>query len=51
LATSYYWGIVMALALDGLRVVDADSHLTESHDLWTKRASAAYRPERVGNLR
>jgi predicted TIM-barrel fold metal-dependent hydrolase len=33
----------MALALDGLKVVDADTHLTEAHDLWTKRAPAAYR--------
>jgi hypothetical protein len=33
----------MALALDGLRVVDADTHLTESHDLWTKRAPAKYK--------
>jgi uncharacterized protein len=33
----------MALALDGLRVIDADTHLTEAHDLWTKRAPAAYR--------
>ncbi len=31
------------LALDGLRVVDADTHLTEAHDLWTKRAPARYR--------
>ena len=30
------------LALDGLRVIDADTHLTESHDLWTKRAPAKY---------
>jgi hypothetical protein len=33
----------MALALDGLRVIDADTHLTEAHDLWVKRAPAAYR--------
>jgi len=26
-----------------LRVVDCDSHLTEKHDLWTKRAPAAYK--------
>ncbi len=32
----------MALALDGLRVIDADTHLTEAHDLWTKRAPAKY---------
>jgi predicted TIM-barrel fold metal-dependent hydrolase len=29
--------------LDGLRVIDADSHLTEPHDLWTSRAPAAFR--------
>ena len=28
----------MALPLDDLKVVDADTHLTEAHDLWTKRA-------------
>ncbi len=32
----------MAMALDDVKVVDADSHLTESHDLWTKRAPAGY---------
>jgi predicted TIM-barrel fold metal-dependent hydrolase len=32
----------MTLALDGLRVVDADTHLTEAHDLWTSRAPAKY---------
>jgi predicted TIM-barrel fold metal-dependent hydrolase len=32
----------MALALDGLRVVDADTHLTEAHDLWTSRAPAKF---------
>src|SRR3954447_23980457 len=26
-----------------VRVIDADTHLTEPHDLWTKRAPAAYR--------
>jgi predicted TIM-barrel fold metal-dependent hydrolase len=26
-----------------LRVIDADTHLTEPHDLWTSRAPAAYR--------
>jgi predicted TIM-barrel fold metal-dependent hydrolase len=26
-----------------VRVVDADAHLTERHDLWTKRAPAAYK--------
>ncbi len=33
----------MGLALDGLRVIDADTHLTEAHDLWTKRAPAKYK--------
>jgi uncharacterized protein len=33
----------MALALEGLRVIDADTHLTEVPDLWTSRAPAAYR--------
>jgi hypothetical protein len=26
-------GGTMALALEGLRVIDADTHLTEAHDL------------------
>jgi predicted TIM-barrel fold metal-dependent hydrolase len=30
----------MAGALDQLKVVDADTHLTERHDLWTSRAPA-----------
>jgi len=33
----------LALALEGLRVIDADTHLTEAHDLWTSRAPAKYR--------
>ena len=33
----------MALALEGLRVIDADTHLTEAHHLWTSRAPAARR--------
>jgi predicted TIM-barrel fold metal-dependent hydrolase len=33
----------MGLALDTLRIVDADTHLTEAHDLWTSRAPAALR--------
>ncbi|MGH9078562.1 MAG: amidohydrolase family protein [Acidimicrobiales bacterium] len=40
----------MALALEGLRVIDADTHLTEAHDLWTKRAPAAYK-DRVPQVR
>ncbi len=30
----------MGTTLEGLRVVDADTHLTERHDLWTSRAPA-----------
>lgn len=30
-------------ALAGLRIVDADTHVTEPHDLWTSRAPSAYR--------
>jgi hypothetical protein len=26
----------MAVALEGLRVIDADTHLTDVHDRWTK---------------
>jgi predicted TIM-barrel fold metal-dependent hydrolase len=33
----------MPLALEGLRVIDADTHLTEAHDLWTSRAPAKFR--------
>src|SRR5262249_40082911 len=33
----------MVLPLDDLKVVDADTHLTEAHDLWTKRAPARWR--------
>ena len=33
----------MGHALEGLRVIDADTHLTEAHDLWTKRAPAKYK--------
>jgi uncharacterized protein len=28
---------------EDVRVIDADTHLTEAHDLWTKRAPAEYR--------
>ena len=31
----------MALPLDQVKVVDADTHFTEPHDLWTSRAPAA----------
>jgi uncharacterized protein len=34
----------------GLRVVDADTHLTEPHDLWTSRAPAAW-VDRVPQVR
>src|SRR5579864_3018643 len=30
-------------AFDDVRVIDADTHMTEAHDLWTSRAPAAYR--------
>jgi predicted TIM-barrel fold metal-dependent hydrolase len=33
----------MATLAEGVRVIDTDSHLTESPDLWTKRAPAKYR--------
>jgi predicted TIM-barrel fold metal-dependent hydrolase len=33
----------MALPLDEVKVVDADTHMTERHDLWTTRAPAKYR--------
>jgi predicted TIM-barrel fold metal-dependent hydrolase len=33
----------MALPLDEVRVIDADTHMTERHDLWTSRAPAAYK--------
>jgi predicted TIM-barrel fold metal-dependent hydrolase len=29
--------------LDPVRVIDADTHLTERHDLWTKRAPSAFK--------
>jgi predicted TIM-barrel fold metal-dependent hydrolase len=33
----------MVDTLDPVRVIDADTHLTERHDLWTKRAPARYK--------
>ena len=33
----------MTVAADPVRVIDADTHLTERHDLWTKRAPASVR--------
>src|SRR6266851_9751532 len=33
----------MSRVAHDVRVIDADTHLTEAHDLWTKRAPAAYR--------
>jgi uncharacterized protein len=33
----------MVDTLDPVKVVDADTHLTERHDLWTKRAPAAFK--------
>lgn len=39
-------GAQSTIGFEDVRVVDADTHMTESHDLWTSRAPAAYR-ERV----
>jgi uncharacterized protein len=33
----------MTLPLDQVKVIDADTHLTEAHDLWTKRAPARFK--------
>ena len=33
----------MALPLDQVKVIDADTHMTEQHDLWTKRAPAKWK--------
>ncbi len=33
----------MTVPLGPVRVIDADTHLTEQHDLWTKRAPAAWK--------
>jgi hypothetical protein len=33
----------MTDTLGTVRVVDADTHMTERHDLWTKRAPVAFR--------
>ncbi len=33
----------MTLSMDDVRVVDADTHMTEQHDLWTSRAPASLR--------
>ena len=33
----------MTDTLEPVRVIDADTHLTERHDLWTKRAPAAFK--------
>ncbi len=33
----------MTIPLDQVKVVDADTHLTERHDLWTKRAPAQWK--------
>src|ERR1700756_5603196 len=32
-----------AFSLTGCKVIDADTHLTEPHDLWTSRAPAKWR--------
>src|SRR5579871_1294485 len=36
--------------LAGIKVIDVDTHLTEPHDLWIKRAPAAWR-ERVPQVK
>jgi predicted TIM-barrel fold metal-dependent hydrolase len=36
--------------LDGIRIVDADTHLTEPHDLWTSRAPSGW-GDRVPQVR
>ena len=36
--------------LEGIKVIDADTHLSEPHDLWTRRAPAALR-ERVPQVK
>jgi predicted TIM-barrel fold metal-dependent hydrolase len=33
----------MTLPLDQVKVIDADTHLTEAHDLWTSRAPAKWK--------
>src|SRR5437868_30158 len=33
----------MALPLDQVKVIDADTHMTERHDLWTSRAPAKFK--------
>ena len=33
----------MSLPLDQVKVIDADTHMTERHDLWTSRAPAAFK--------
>ena len=33
----------MSKVAEDVRVIDADTHLTEAHDLWTKRAPAQYK--------
>jgi predicted TIM-barrel fold metal-dependent hydrolase len=33
----------MSVAQDDVRVIDADTHMTERHDLWTSRAPAAWK--------
>jgi hypothetical protein len=37
-------------ALEGLRVVAADTHLTEAHGLWTERAPSKYKDRVRRNL-
>src|SRR5215467_6101760 len=38
-----------ALANDGIRIIDADTHYTEPYDMWTSRAPVAFK-ERVPHV-
>ena len=41
----------MALPLDQVKVIDADTHMTERHDLWTSRAPATLQGPRARTSR
>lgn len=41
---------VVPAALSGIPIIDADTHVTETHDLWLSRAPAAFR-DRVPQVR
>ena len=44
-------GFRMSLPLDQVKVVDADTHMTERHDLWTKRAPGEVQGPRAARRR